>query len=374
LGLIPKPPIPFINGDGSTTLIRYEEVTKIEEISNSTNSPAEERIESSPPTLDEQKDKLKIEGSVDMYYQYNLNEQPLLTSFTERHNTFTLGMANVILSESFKKVGFTADIAIGPRAESANGHNGTTLSAIKQLFIFYQPIDQMTLTAGNFSTFVGYELIDPDDNIHYSTSYLFSNGPFFHTGVKLDYNISESFAFMLGLFNDTDSKFDENQGKHFGTQLAFTKPTVSIFLNYLTGMDSDIPGERIRGHQIDLTAMKDLSDQFSLGLNISRKFNQQEDSPDTAWFGTALYAKYQLKESLIFGLRGEYMNDPDGIIIANNSGGIYSFTFSSNIKYHGFIYIPEIRIDHSSNTIFPSGENGTSNYSPALLMAVIYAF
>jgi hypothetical protein len=49
---------------------------------------------------------------------------------------------------------------------------------------------------GNFSTHVGYELIDSKNNINYTVSYMFSNGPFFHTGVKANYALSDKFGFM----------------------------------------------------------------------------------------------------------------------------------------------------------------------------------
>ncbi|MEM9921094.1 MAG: porin [Bacteroidota bacterium] len=374
VGVNPNISYTFRNDDGSIKVIQFEEVVKIEKITSAINESISELPASNASVHLEQDDKLKVIGSVDLYYQYNFNERPLPTSFTESHNAFTLGMANVILTKNFNKVGFNADIAVGPRAEVANGHAGTTLSAIKQLYIFYAPIEQLTFTVGNFSTFVGYELINPGENIHYSTSYLFSNGPFFHNGLKVDYAISESFSLMLGIFNDTDNKLEEVQGKHIGTQIAFTKNSFSVFINYLTGVDVDLPGTTVRGHQIDLTSTKDFGNRFSLGLNVSRKVNQQQDGPDTDWFGTAVYAQFRVKDFLALGIRGEYMNDPDGVIMEENSGSIFSFTFSTNFKHHGFTFIPEFRIDRANDPIFETTDNGLTEVSPAILTALIYSF
>ncbi|MEO1518749.1 MAG: porin [Bacteroidota bacterium] len=371
VGVNPDISYTFRNDDGSTRVIRFGEVVRIEKVL----PPIDEATESKHSISQDDPNQLTIEGSVDVYYQYNFNGHPLPTSFTEQHNAFTLGMANVILSKNFNNnVGFNADLAVGPRAETANGHPGTTLSAIKQLYIFYAPVEQLTITLGNFSTFVGYELINPAENVHYSTSYLFSNGPFFHTGLKVDYSISNSLSLTLGIFNDTDSKLDETQGKHIGGQIAYTKPSFSVFLNYLTGTDVDIPGSNVTGHQIDLTSTKDFTDRFGMGLNLSRKVNQQQDGPDADWFGAALYARYKLKDAVIFGWRGEYVNDADGIIMDGNSGDIFSFTFSTNLKYHGFTCIPEFRIDRANDPIFQTAENEFTDLSPAFLMALIYAF
>lgn len=376
VGVNPDISYTFRDQEGDLIVLDFEEVSKMENPTASENKSTEQNTADNSIIVPEGKEdnKLKIGGSVDIYYQHNLNKQPLPTSFTESHNAFTLGMANIILSKNFNQAGFVADLAVGPRAEVANGYPGTTLSAIKQLYLFYSPFEQLTFTAGNFSTFVGYELINPGDNINYSTSYLFSNGPFYHTGVKMDYSFSESFSWMLGVFNDTDEKIDVTKGKHIGTQLAFIKSNISVFVNYLTGLDGDVPGAEVRGHQFDLTSVANLSNQFSLGLNVSRKINQQQDSPDTDWFGAAIYTNYKVKDFLVFGLRGEYIDDPDGIISGADDGNIYSFTFSTNLKYQGLTLIPEFRIDRSNDPIFQKNENEFSDSSMAMLMALIYAF
>ncbi len=376
LGTNPNISYTLRNKNGKIVVFNFEEVSKIEKISDPDVNIIDQSLESEPAIVskENEKSKLEIYGSVDLYYQYHLNEYPYLTSFTEHHNSFTLGMANIIFAKNFGNTGFKADIALGPRAEIANGYPGTTLSAIKQLYIFYAPIKQLTFTAGTFSTFVGYELINPGDNINYSMSYLFSNGPFYHTGLKMDYSFSETFAFMLGVFNDTDEKVDVNKGKHFGTQLAFTKTNFSLFMNYLTGVDDDTPGSKVRGHQVDLTAAADIDNHLGLGLNLSYKKNQHEDSPDTDWYGTAIYVNYKVKNFLIFGLRGEYINDSDAIIFEETAVEIFSFTFSTNFKHHGFTFIPEFRIDHSNKPIFPKKENELTKFSPAFLMALIYSF
>ncbi|MEL6866726.1 MAG: porin, partial [Bacteroidota bacterium] len=303
---------------------------------------------------------------------WNRNPQP--TSFTESHDAFTIGMANVIASKKMGNVGFTVDLAVGPRAETANGYSGTTLSAIKQLFVTYSPIEPLTFTLGNFSTFIGYELINPGDNIHYSTSYLFSNGPFYHTGLSATYAFNNSLSLLIGVFNDTDEKIDVNKGKHLGTQLAYTKDRGSLFLNYLTGRDNDEPDQEIIGHQFDLTGSLDLLDQWGLGLNLSYKYNQSNNNTDQNWFGAAIYTRYELNQLLTLGLRGEYLSDPDEIIFETRDARIFAFTFSANIRYKGLTLLPEFRIDLSDQALFLDQDNLPVKSSPSILSALIYTF
>jgi hypothetical protein len=61
-----------------------------------------------------------------------------------------------------------------------------TLSHIQNLYATYAATDKLSFTAGYMGTFIGYEVISPLANFHYSTSYLFTNGPFQNAGVKLN--------------------------------------------------------------------------------------------------------------------------------------------------------------------------------------------
>ena len=90
-----------------------------------------------------------------------------------------------MMSKKIGKVGFMADIGFGPRAEAANNTiYANSIIAIKQLYVTYAPAEFVDITFGNFSTFFGYELIEPQNNFNYSTSLAFQNGPFYHTGIK----------------------------------------------------------------------------------------------------------------------------------------------------------------------------------------------
>src|SRR5690348_12572789 len=58
-----------------------------------------------------------ITGSADVYYRYNFNRQVNnLTSFTNSHDQFTLGMATVKLEHKTSRVDMVADLGFGPRA------------------------------------------------------------------------------------------------------------------------------------------------------------------------------------------------------------------------------------------------------------------
>lgn len=331
-------------------------------------------------TIDTTKNSpLEISGGADAYYQYNTNGLPLqTTAYTGDHNSFSLGMAKVALEKSFGKTSFRADVGFGPRATSANGSNYPNL---QQLFVTYSPIEDLTFTLGNFGTHVGYEMIDPTDNFHYSLSYMFSYGPFFHTGLKADYAVNDKLGLMVGIFDDTDSKFDIiNSKKHFGAQLSYALEGGDVYINYLTGTDGV---DTVTFNQVDLTADFDLSDKFSLGVNSTLKSISDEKSELGNWYGAAVYLGYAATDNFAIGLRGEYINDGvdaifDKSVLANNveEVSVFATTLSANIKIDNLTLIPEFRLDSASEDIFmQSGDTPTFvSASPTFIFAAVYGF
>src|SRR5690606_17788697 len=85
---------------------------------------------------------------------------------------FGLGMANLIASYEGERVGFTADLVFGPRGRAAVF--ASEQGIVNQMYAYYKLSNSVTLNLGQFNTFLGYEVISPAVNFHYSTSYLFS--------------------------------------------------------------------------------------------------------------------------------------------------------------------------------------------------------
>ena len=153
-----------------------------------------------------------VSGTVDSYYRSS--EYAPGTSFANL-NGFSLGMANIVLSYEGEKHGFVADLVYGPRGADAVFNSAGSSNIVNQLYVYYNVSDSFTLTLGNFNTFLGYEVISPVGNFNYSTSYMFSNGPFSHTGLKADISLSDDVSLMLGVLNQTDyteqnSYYDED--------------------------------------------------------------------------------------------------------------------------------------------------------------------
>src|SRR5215210_5220610 len=105
------------------------------------------------PPAEERKSTTTISGSADVYYKYSFNKTKAteLTSFTQTHNSFALGMASVKLEHKTNKVSMVADLGFGQRAADFSYNDEGIVAAIKQLYVSYAPVDWLKFTMGSWA-------------------------------------------------------------------------------------------------------------------------------------------------------------------------------------------------------------------------------
>ncbi|WP_298417485.1 outer membrane beta-barrel protein [uncultured Kordia sp.] len=301
--------------------------------------------------------KFTFGGSLDAYYRTNFtapndeNQIAPATSFADTAG-FSLGMGNIIASYEKGKVGAVADLVFGPRGEAASA------TELNQLYAYYNISENTKLTLGKFNTFLGYEVIAPTGNFNYSTSYLFSNGPFSHTGLKADFTLSEDFSLMLGVFNQTDvTEFNPDGSYAVGAQLGYS----GQFLNLLY----DKAG---LGFEIDYTGGFDATKDFFIGINAAYADNKGE-----GFYGAAIYPQYKTTEALTVGLRGEYFQTQSDATPDDPS--IFSITLTgSYVVEEDLIIKPEFRLDSGSEDIFIDTDLMATKSLGSFVLAAIYQF
>jgi hypothetical protein len=325
---------------------------------------------------------LKVSGSVDGYYKYDFNKTAsnTYTSFTGTHNSFALGMGSVKLEHKGEKVSAVIDLGFGPRAkEFAYADEGIT-QAIKQLYVSYSPAEWISFSLGTWATHVGYELVDPQLNRNYSMSYMFTNGPFTHTGLKA--NITKGkHGFMLGVSNATDYRIppsDMINKKFLLAQYSLTLDKLSFYLNYVGGQSPDTS----KSSQIDAVVIGKVSDKFSIGFNGTyasvKSWDGAKNLDGEAWWGSALYLNFDPQPWFGLTLRGELFNDDNQLkTFANSSegGSIFATTLSANFKIGGLTLIPEFRLDNANKNVLFVDKNGAFTKSDGnFLFAAVYSF
>ena len=313
--------------------------------------------------------KFTLSGTADTYFRANLNASndpeayasgsaaAPVTSFANLPG-FSLGMFNLIGAVEGEKVGVVGDLVFGPRGEDAVFLSTGSANIVNQLYAYWNVSENVKFTLGNFNTFLGYEVISPASNFNYSTSYMFSYGPFSHTGLKVDITAGD-FSIMGAVLNPTDATDFNLTGDYvFGLQLGYDFGSGSAYAN---GIFQD------GFYQLDLTAGYDITDALYLGVNAT--------IADETFSGVALYVQAALSESFKLGVRAESFTDKTGSILgADIESSVFDFTLSANYTVDNLTIIPEIRIDALSDAQFDLGDEEIGDSLSSFILAAVYSF
>lgn len=377
--------------------------------------------------VDEKKGKLEITGYLDAYYNVAFNKPgvgPTLwgpaagsRAFDINNNQFSLGLVQGKFDYTKGEIEVVADLIAGPNSVLATlgqfpsstwpSALGAGSFGIKQLYGVWKANDKLSFTIGQFGTHIGYEVIESSINFNYSLSNLFNNGPFYHTGLKANYAISDKVGLMAGLVNTWDN-FDDNNGfKSPVLQLSLMPVEgMAIYLNYLVGK-GDHAGTlnpafaTLSDPNSFTTSIYDLTATYSIGkvnLGVNAAYGSYHASDNSAqtvfssitknkkdnptWGGIAGYFNVAATDNFSIGTRIEQFNDFYGVryIGAKNT----SITLTGVITCAGgsLLLKPELRLDSSKgdNNVdghvnIYNGEDGkTKDAQQTLGLAAIFKF
>lgn len=317
---------------------------------------------------------LAISGSVDAYYKYDFSgHNNIPTSFASDHNSISIGMVDLALKKKIGKASFVGEVSFGPRSEQSLPASNTNYH-IQNLYLSYDVTDKFNLTGGYMSTFIGYEVISPAGNFNYSTSYLFSNGPFQNAGFKATYTFSDKASLMAGIFNDAWNVYQSvHNVDAFGAQL-FLAPAKgwTAYINLITANNSTPTS----GTEVDLTTAYQITDAFKLGLNAA-DYSASNGGGTGGFSGVALYPQLAVSKDVTLGLRGEYFKNKVGTYQSfgpSAGDSVTGLTFTANIKSGPLTLIPEIRLDNGSKEMFLDSNSAASKSASQFVLAAVYAF
>lgn len=326
-------------------------------------------------------------GSVDAYYRVNNGKGSTnnKTSFTNSANTFQLGMASLRADATALsgKVTATVDLGFGTRAAEFSYNDAAGLSAIKQAYVTYSPVSAVKFTVGKFATHIGYELLDAPLNRNYSMSYMFTNGPFFHTGMKADITAGP-LGIMVGVAGPVDRTTTSSGVKTLLAQVSSTtSDKIKVYLNYwgYFGNKSESTDVAFDGaesvNQLDLVATGIISSKFNIGFNGTMQgrkkiYDLSKDAETKTWYGAAIYLNYDPSPKTGLTLRTEYLSDKDAFFYGTKN--VFESTLSFNYKVGPLTLLPEIRLDAAKDPLFVNGDGEPVKSTFSGIFAAIYKF
>jgi hypothetical protein len=253
------------------------------------------------------------------------------------------------------------------------------------------------LKLGQYSTPIGFEVIDAAANTFYSHSYIFNFGiPLKHTGGYLTAHASDTLDVILG--GDTGVNTSLGKGDNNGApaflggvglnNLLDGKLTILALTHIGPENPTGTPGVNVNSalrYLNDIVLTYKHSDEltFVTELNYIR-----DDGVNAAGGGAAQYVTYQISDALSASARAEYWRDDNGFFVSAApgtydfvnvekglparvvSGGKTSYgalTLGLTIKppvpgmFEGSMIRPEIRYDRALNDTKPFGDSKSSD-------------
>lgn len=316
---------------------------------------------------------LVLYGSVDTYYKDDFSGHGNIpTSFASDNNSISIGMIDLGLKKSVGNASFVGELSFGPRSDQSIPTSGYH---IQNLYVSYNLTPKLTATAGYMATFIGYEVISPTGNFNYSTSYLFTNGPFQNAGFKLTYAFSDKVSLMAGIFNDQWNVYtSQHDVSTFGAQLTITPvKNWTAYLNVASGPSS--------GTEFDLTTAYQITSAFKLGLNAATFSTSHYGA---GFSGVAIYPQLAVSKAVTLGIREEYFKTDNGTPASTyaaagplGGGSVLGTTVTANIKTGPLTFIPEIRFDGVNNlqySTFTNSSGAPTKSATQFVLAAVYAF
>ncbi|WP_028978274.1 porin [Sporocytophaga myxococcoides] len=338
-------------------------------------------------------------GFADIYYGYNFNLPPsrvdgeLVTgnSFLyshNRHNEFNLnnGIAGVDYIND-KMRGILA-LQAGTYVEYNYSNEPVMLRFIYEAYGGYQPIKNLWIDAGIFTSHLGAESAISSEDLTLSRSMMAENSPYYETGVRAAYDVSDKLLISCLVLNGWQNITDHNKNKALGTQIQF-KPSENLLMNYSTFYGKEVGAyEQITGVintdslstprffnnfycRADIARFT-LLGAFDIGLQRKRKA-----TGNYLWFNPNLILSYSISDKLSAVARCEYYNDKNGVIIytgTQNGFQTFSGSFGLNFKLAEYLlWRIEGKVFDSKDKVFLTKDN-QSDKSVLVLSSVAVKF
>lgn len=220
--------------------------------------------------------------------------------------------------------------------------------------------------------FLGFELIETQDNWNYSRGLLFGYFvPFWHQGFKATYSLSETVSVMGAVVNGWNNSYDDNHQRSIGGQVAWVpSQNGSLYLSALSGPDL-VPGNISSNSATETKSVVDIvgtykpTDSLSLGLNIDFLKHQKSAT------GFAAFLRYQLDAKWAVASRVEIVDDKENLAMGETFDGgqnLSSYTVTIERKLSpSLLFRAEGRFDSSNRDAFLKDNEAKKNQTIGIL-------
>ena len=339
-----------------------------------------------PPPADKPVEKFfhqtTINFAIDGYYGYNFNSPAdrvnQLRAYDVTSNSFSLNQASLIverLPTSSERLGGRVDLQFGQATETLQGSsiNEQRPQVWRNLFQAYgsylAPIGSgLQIDFGKWASALGSEGNYTKDQVAYSRAFSFDYLPFYHMGLRANYNVTPRLNIAYWLVNGANDTEDLNSAK--SQAVLFTlKPakTLTWAVNYYFGSETrdqpastgSAPAPAGREHIFDSYATWNPIPRLTLtgeGDFVLNRSLREQRPPRVAI--ASLTARYALPHDVDAGLRAEYLDDRGGLFSSQTQALKEVTVVADHIFAPGFLARAEYRRDFSNRRFFSTDTSG----------------
>jgi len=345
---------------------------------------------------------IEVHGFASSSYSYNLNQpNDNLNDFRvydDDDNSFKFDTGELVIKKDARKVGdvgFRTDLTYGfsnPKTNESAGAGGATTGDDFDLqigFVQYNaPVGNgLLIDFGKFATHVGAEVMDGYDgwNYNFSRSFLFNFGPFTHTGIRMQYAVSDTIGVLAMVSNGIDNQTDNNSAKGFGGQVSWTPANnIALYFNYF-GTAEDQAGDTNNTDELrnfyDVVADIGVCESVSLNLNFvyGSEDNARGANLDAEWWGFSGIVRYDVNEWFSLNVRGQVFDDKDGVRTGSNSAPtiqqLSAFTITPEIRVNNNMVVrAEYRHDTSDTNSFTDDDSVATDSQDTFAFNALFYF
>jgi len=327
---------------------------------------------------------LVLSGYVEAFYSWNFNEPSnFITNyrgFDNRHNIFTID--NIVLDAlgKFDRVQAHLALQVGNtpetyysqepvwRATSGAGASGPSVwKLVQQANVGYKaPVGNgLLMEAGIFVSPIGPETLPIKDNFNWSRSNLFFALPYYHTGVRATYAITDRWSATAMLCNGWNSVVDDNIELSVSGMVTYTNDTVSATLLYFGGVErpEKAPEGRAWRNLFDAYATWSPTKRVSAIFHADAGF-EPNALGTSSWGAGAVSVRVQPLPWMYLSARADafYENVPQGAtpIFWGGSRWVASQTATFDARPNANMSVRlEVRHDQSEAPIYFAGDVAT---------------
>lgn len=282
-------------------------------------------IASSPDTSNKYK-KVEYFGFADAYYAYNFNasandkEIPFIYNY-KRHNEFNVNMVMFGIRYSGQRERIVLSLHAGTFGFYGYATEPAIFQHVYEGYAGFKPFSgkSIWIDAGIFNSHIGQETAVSKSSWALTRSLASEYTPYFQTGVRGIYQISDKWTVALLVLNGWQNILDNNNNKAIGTQVTF-RPTQKLQLNSSTyfgeGRNAPIGFDQHIRYFHDFYATWMLTKKLGLAGVFDYNLEDAGANQTYSWWSSALLVKYDLHNKLSVCARGEYFSDPDEIMVA----------------------------------------------------------